>query len=451
MNSLMRPFLPLGFMAGGVLLLALSSNEASAQATNLICNQCVQASDLDTGPVNSSRLANNAVNNSKIANGAVNAAKLAANAVNNAKLANSAITTGKMTTAAVTAAKVGPQAATTAKIANAAVTAAKIAGGAVTTAKLADGVVTTDKLQDGVVTAAKLGIANTIHIDDSGVAIDNCTALLDALDGLAGPAQVVLGPGDFDCGAAQVVVPSNVSLIGAGRGLTRILGDGGASITQSGVTNLDVGVVRFIGDGAALRHLSVHADAADNDAGGMEAGNIYAVRVREDSASVRDWSLIDVEINIVAPLEVFRAIALSAAASSGTDCDGGVLQGVMATATSTGNATAILIDCQNSKVTAHDLHAMATSGGSDQGTGIVVSGETNGAAMDVRNSRITTDDISVLMGGNGTNVKLVSTEFNRDPFGSSNTLICLGSYDDTGTAYSDGVFGSGGCQVLGPE
>ena len=192
----------------------LTSTPVWAQATDVVCDECVGSSDL----------APNAVSNSKIGNGAVNAAKLGANAVTVAKIANNSITTSKLTTAAVTAAKLGPNSVNAAKIANAAVTSAKLAPDAVNQLKIAPGAVVGDKIADGAVSAAKLGIANTVFVEDSGDNVLNCTNLMDALAAATAPDAVVLGPAVFGCGTNLVSVPAGVSLIGTSRSATTISG-----------------------------------------------------------------------------------------------------------------------------------------------------------------------------------------------------------------------------------
>ena len=190
----------------------LAPHEAGAQATDLVCNECVQASDI----------APNAVNNSKIANAAVTAAKLASNAVTVAKIANNSITAAKITTAAVTFAKIGPNAVRTSKIANAAVTAAKIAPAAVNVTKIADGAVTAAKLAPDAV------FTNVVIVSPVGpAAADNCQALIDALAGITdaasdNPYLLFIEPGIYDCGSNSVTMKSFVDVQGAGPGVTML-------------------------------------------------------------------------------------------------------------------------------------------------------------------------------------------------------------------------------------
>ena len=232
-------------LTSGMLLAAFFAAPAWGQATNLVCNKCVNTSDLDTAAVTAAKIASNAVSNAKIANGAVTAPKLAANAVNGAKIANNSVNTAKLTTAAVTAAKLAPNSVNNSKIANAAVTAAKIAPGAVNSGKILD----------GAVTAAKLGIKNSVYVEAAGPSTaDNCNALLAALAGVSGnsatnPFVMVLGPGSYECGAQQIVMKPHVDLIGAGTSATFLKGQvDGEFITAA--------------DGAALRLLHIENNSA---------------------------------------------------------------------------------------------------------------------------------------------------------------------------------------------
>ncbi len=112
-----------------------------------------------------------------------------------------------------------------AALADGSVTSEALADDAVTESALAEGSVGADALADGAVTAAKLGLANTAFVAaDWATAWDNCDALIAALADATGPAVVVLGPGTYDCGDRQVVVPDGVELRGAGRKTTTIAG-----------------------------------------------------------------------------------------------------------------------------------------------------------------------------------------------------------------------------------
>ena len=152
-------------------------------------------------------------------------------------------------------------------IAPAALDGGTLAAGSVTSASLADDAVTENAIAadsvgseasaDGAVTAAKLGLANTAFVAaDGATAGDNCDALIDALAEATGPAVVVLGPGIYDCGDRQVVVPAGVSLRGTDRKRTTI---SGSLEDPSGLEGLVV-----LGDGSVLSDLSVvHSGATD--------------------------------------------------------------------------------------------------------------------------------------------------------------------------------------------
>ena len=267
-------------LAGGVALvlglLTLDAEVAAAQATDLVCSQCVGTSDIANGAVTNAKLAPNAVSNSKIANGSVTAAKLAANAVSNAKLANAAASTGKLTTAAVTTPKLAPNAVKTTKIANAAVTAAKIAPGAVNQFKIADGVVTLDKLNR----------KNLILVEAAGpTAADNCSALMTALAGITDNSAsnrylVQLGPGTYDCGATRLMMKEFVDLAGSGMMTTKIVGQ---------KDDFFFGIVALT-DNMELRDVSVENQSATNASGNLaidvyNALGVRMTRVRADAGT----------------------------------------------------------------------------------------------------------------------------------------------------------------------
>ncbi len=193
-------------LLGVTAAVCLAAASASADtASNLACSKCVGASDLADGAAVRSKIRNFAVNSSKLAGSAVISAKLATGAVTRAKIRDFAVNGSK--------------------IAGSAVSTAKIATGAVTSAKIANGGIQEIDIADGAIGAEKLGLTNTTFVEASGSDTANCTALLDALTGLVGPAAVVLGPGTYACGAAPVVLPPQVSLIGSGQNLTTITGN----------------------------------------------------------------------------------------------------------------------------------------------------------------------------------------------------------------------------------
>ena len=319
----------------------LSTEEAAAQATDLVCSACVQATDL----------ASNAVNNSKIGNGAVNAAKLAANAVTVAKIANNSITTAKITTAAVTAVKIGPNAVNTAKIANAAVTAAKIAGGAVNANKIADGAVSSAKIQnaaitgaklaDGAVTAAKLGLLDKTFVEALGPAdSDNGDTLIAEMASITGPATVVLGPGTYDCQAQVVSLPAGVSLVGSGRETTAIVG-GFITVSNQGLVDM--------GSGSELRNLSVANSAS--------GANIVAIRLLADS------HIGDVTATATGGNTVTAGIA-----TFSDDCGTSTLTNFHAAATGVGGTVVGAgFNCTGGDLRGYDITAIATGGGANWG------------------------------------------------------------------------------------
>ena len=308
-------------VAFSIACLVFNVSDAFAQATDLDCSKCVDGGDIADGAVTGVKLAPNAINNSKIGNGAVNAAKLAANAVTVAKIANNAVSTSKLTTASVTRPKIAPNAVNAAKIANAAVTAAKIAPGAVNQFKIADGAITADKL----------GLANTVVIEDSGDDVANCTALRDALAALTGPSTVLLGPGNYDCGSNQVVLTTGVNVVGTARSAVTITG------------NVSDGLVALQGDNILLKGVTVVSAAG---AGGSAIG----VVVGHGLVDTRNWRIKDSVIEGTGG-DMFFSTGIRAEA---VDCDGGEIKDVSALGA---NGTGIIFSCTAGSVTATALRA----------------------------------------------------------------------------------------------
>ena len=377
-----------------------------AQATDLVCSQCVDTGDIADGAVTGVKLAPNAVNNSKILNGAVNAAKLSANAVTVAKIANNAVSTPKLSTASVTRPKIAPNAINASKIANAAVTAAKIAPDAVNRFKIAD----------GAVTAAKLGIAHMTFIDDSGNDVANCDALRDALTGLSGPAAVVLAAGTYACGSDPVILNAEVSLIGAARNLVTITGN---------IAGTE-GLVRLQGPDTLLTGVTVVNDP-------VGAGISNAVIVGAGSVATPGWRIADV-----------TAIALNADAGgmaisvTSSDCDEGEITDVFASSEGDdGDHIGVNYSCGGGTHSAENLRAEAASG---SGIDFAVLG-LGASTITVRNSRLTGTLSAVNATGSST-VIAASTQLDGLVL---NNVLCVGDYDGAGLPLTNGPNSGGGC------
>ena len=375
-----------------------------AQATDLVCGQCVETGDIANEAATGAKLASNAVNNSKIGNGAVNAAKLAANAVTVAKIANNAVSTPKLATAGVTRPKIAPNAVNASKIANAAVTAAKIAPDAVNRFKIADGAVTADKL----------GIAHTVFVGDSGDAAANCTALQDALDGLVGPAAVWLGPGTYACGESPVVLTSGISLVGVDRNL----------VTITGETAESDGLVRIQGDDVLLRGVTVRNDGQGDI---LVTGASAAIVVGAAGVDSRRWRIIDVVADAFnGPAASYGIIARS------VDCDGGeVVRATLSATDADFDNDGLRYDCSAGTSTVTEVTVTGI-----ESPPVALTKSNAGSSLTVRNSSM--PRAALLAGG----LRLISSEVGST---SGAGLICVGSYDETGTALSDGATGSGGC------
>ena len=398
--------------SGAVLCMALmgaavTPSPGHAQATDLVCGQCVETGDIATEAVTGGKLVPNAVSNARIANGAANAAKLAANAVTVAKIANGAVSTAKLTTAGVTRPKIAPNAVNASKIANAAVTAAKIAPDAVNRFKIAD----------RAVSAGKLDIADTVFIEDSGDPVANCAALLTALGSLSGPAALLLGPGTYDCENNSIILPTGTSLIGAGRNLVTIVG---------GVDD-EPALVELRGDNILLRGVTVR-----NFFGGVGTSAI-ALLIGGNFVNSRDWRIDDVLVEASGNVSFSAGIVLGA-----VDCDGGELTNVTARASGAGSGNqAFTTFCDFGKVQVSNLDAAAT--------GVDARGISSSslASLTVRNSVLLGGTHSVLQSALNP-LNIISSEL-AGPI--SGTVVCRGAYSETGVALSDGTNGSGGCDL----
>ena len=396
--------------------LPLAPLPALAQAADLVCSGCVQSGDLANGALTNAKIAPNAVGTGKIANSAVTAPKIAAGSVDGAKMANNSVNAAKLTTAAVTAAELAINAVNAAKIANAAVTAAKIADGAVNQIKLRDGAVTAAKVTGASVGLEKLSLANTVLIEDSGSATGNCTALRDALAGLTGPAAIQLGPGTFDCGADNLLVPAEVALTGAGRELTLIEGQ---VLGQGGLLTLN-------GGGISVSRLSVSNDAAGGDSFSVAVslGDNFAdaegIVIREISASAFNGTIVS------------NGIFLQPAPCDETKIIDSYLSGSDANNVNRGLANS----CSGGRMTVSNLVSVGSGNGS---SGVFKAGS---GRLVIHNSVLSGDNFSV-DDALGT-VTVVATELDGAVDGD---VQCVSSYNSSGIALTNGTNGSGGCAL----
>ena len=411
------------FLVATLFTAALAGNLKLAHAqtaTDLVCSQCVQTSDIALGAVTNSKLATNAVNTSKIANAAVNTAKLANNAANGAKIANNAVNAAKIADGAVTAAKLAGNSINAAKLADGAIVSGKLATNAVNSVKLADGAVQTAKLTDGAVTGAKLNIANTFFVEAAGPAdTDNCTALLAALGGIVGPATVLLGPGTYNCGANQISVGSEVALVGSGRNTTTILGS---------TSSLD-GVISITGNNATVRDLTVINSLATSD---VVAINIGMEEAPENP--VQNWRLSGLHVVATGAISSNLGIVVTT-----DECDGGKVSDVIAETMGAVEGIGLSFGCDVGQITVSNSIASG-EGGMTNGLGMRAR-----ANVVVKSSFLSGTAKAAEFSTGSFTGRLIATEIDGALTTSGMTVRCVSVYDGAGAALPDGELGVDGC------
>jgi hypothetical protein len=377
--------------------------------TGRIKNETIQAIDIAPESITTGRILNRTIKAIDIATESITTAEIKNESIHAIDLAPETITTGRIKNETIQAIDIAPESITTGRILNRTIKAIDIATESITTAEIKNGTIAGVDMADGAVTAAKLGLARTTYIEDSGNDTANCTALLAALDGLAGPAVVVLGPGTFACGTSPVVLPAGVSLVGSGENVTTVSGN---VPTVSGFVRL--------ADDTALKDLTVSNDAM----GGFVS---YAIIIGVDSVNVRRWRLSNVTASALNSTDFDLAII----AFNG-DCDGGVMHNVTAIASGGGDSDSYGIDIQCSLGSVVGTNIKA-SGGS---AGLIKMGA---SSLTVKNSALIGSQAVNRTGGT---LRVISSELDGTVAG---TVICIGDYDETGAALADGTNGSGGC------
>ena len=134
-------------MLAPMALFAFAVNAHAQTASNVVCNGCVDTSDIDSQAVTTGRIR--------------------ARAVTTTKLADNAVITSKIKDGVVTRTKLAAKSVTSAKLQNASVGTLKIKDGAVTADKLADSVAdqlgeVTSGIEFGAVSGSITGTASTI-------------------------------------------------------------------------------------------------------------------------------------------------------------------------------------------------------------------------------------------------------------------------------------------------
>jgi hypothetical protein len=375
--------------------------------TGRIKNETIQAIDIAPESITTGRILNRTIKAIDIATESITTAEIKNESIHAIDLAPETITTGRIKNETIQAIDLAPESITTGRILNRTIKAIDIATESITTGEIKNGSIAGVDLANGAVTAAKLGLARTHFIEDSGADAANCQTLRDTLDGLVGPAAVLLGPGTYDCGANSVTIPSGVSLIGSGRNLTTITGN---------VASFD-GLVRLAGDDIALAQLTVVNDGAGTSSAGI------AISIGAGLPTSRNWRLRDV--TAVAMNQTFISNAISAEAA---DCDGGLMSDVAAhAATAVTSAIAVDIFCNAGSIAATNL--TATSVGAD--TNALQKAGLN-TTLTVRDSALSAPRAASQSGGV---LRLISSEIDGVLIGGS--IKCVGNYDENGTALNN--------------
>ncbi|MEM7172391.1 MAG: hypothetical protein AAF530_19645 [Pseudomonadota bacterium] len=337
--------------------LSIQTKSAGAQtASDVVCSGCVSARDIR----------DNTIRSKDIRDGQVKSPDLARNSVNSAKIRNRSI-------------------------------------------KGAD-------IANGAIRAAHLGLANTIYIEDSGSETDNCTELLGVLDGLSGPAAVVLGPGAFDCQSNPIILTTQISLIGSGENLTSLIGS---------VEGLD-GFISIRGSGVTVRGLNVTNDDREGSGGSFIAIVVGGGLVDSPNSRIRDVVAVAANGSTRAVALYFRLV----------NCDGGQVDNVLASG-SGALTTNRGMDMQCAGGSSLSVNNLTASGIGSNGFGV---GKFDPSRLIVRNSSLVGSNASIRQ-LEGT-VTAISSELDGGIVGDA---TCVGNYDENGVALTDGESGSGGC------
>ena len=182
-------------------------------------------------------------------------------------------------------------------------------------------------------------LRGTIHVPADGTPVENGNALRAAVASATAPAAdnryvVDVDAGDFDLGTASLVLPSHVSLTGAGAKATRIQGEvTGATLVLSSNTGLSALGVLNTGAGGTLAQTTAAVQVADaatdvaiDDAyiASMPAGATQGTDVRSGISFTRATRLVidDVDIAVERGTTIY---GLRASVSAGAPTETGIV------------------------------------------------------------------------------------------------------------------------------
>ena len=231
-------------------LALLGPADAWAQATDLVCDQCVGTSDLAVGAVKGGRIAGGAVTSGKIADGEVKTPDLAVDAVTSPRIQDGQVKTPDL--------------------ANGAVTTGKLAVGAVRGGRIANGAVGASKLAPDAV-FGRIFVVRNDPLDQVGNCDELLAVLADITDNDADNRYTIwLEPGIYDCGTQRLFMKPFVNIRGSGQGLTQIVGSPTSEIVR-GANDVELSMLR-------VEHIGSDFPAAISTAGtSMRISHVTAI------------------------------------------------------------------------------------------------------------------------------------------------------------------------------
>jgi len=228
------------------------------------------------------------------------------------------------------------------------------------------------------------------------------------------PWLIKVEPGNYDLHPGTIHMIPFVDIEGSGQGITTIRGS----------CHCD-GLIR-VADNTELRDLTVIMD----DSRGP--GNFFAaIGIGGDTTDTQNWRITNVTAKAINGTDFSYGIY-----AGQHDCDGGEMTNVTASGSGATRNVGMQLTCNAGSVKATNLVAKGFGGSEAVGLFWCCSGP---LTLTVSNSLFEGTTWSI---ASGPFVKVISSELIGPPGGA---LICVGSYDETGTALSNGELGAGGC------
>ena len=374
-----------------------------SQTNDSIPEDVIDAVNLKSSSVSTTKIAADAVTGAKIADDAINSEHYTDASIDTAHIADSQVTTAKIADTAITTAKITDANVTTAKIAADAITGAKIADDAINSEHYTDASIDTAHIADSQVTAAKIGSNAVTTAKINADAVTNAKIADDSID------SEHYVDGSID---TAHIADANVTLAKLAASSVN-----SSKIVDDSIVNAD------INSSAAIAATKIHDGTISNTEFGYLNGVSSAIQTQIDTKATTSYvndAVAGLRTRIVAECATTANVDLSADLQNGDTIDGVTL--------ATGDRVLVKDQSTGSQ---NGLYTVVASGTASRDTEYDTIAELSGQ-MVVINQGSTND-----------NKIFLCTTNNTASLGSDTITFSVITPSNTGTVTSIGIADSG--------